>query len=798
MANPNNTPSHNCAHCNELCENDLVWLDEKPFCCLGCKTVYEILNEHGLCDYYEIDRPTNRVKTTSFGERFAFLDTEEIADQLFYFKEGNFRTVNFYIPNIHCSSCIWLLENLHKLNAGVSSSVVNFVKKTAKINFKEDEISLRKLVELMASIGYPPDINLEGTKEQANQNIQRQLLIKMGVAGFCFGNIMLMSFPEYFSFQFKDEAHYIDIFAWLNLILSIPILLYSARDYYTSAYKGLKHKIINIDVPISLGIFVLFFRSSYEVISNTGFGYFDSLSGLVFFLLVGKWFQGKTYSAMSFERDFRSYFPLAVTLVQNNNQKGILVNQLKKGDEILIRNGELVPSDSILITSRATIDYSFVTGESELVGKQKGDLIYAGGRQQGESIHLIVQQPVSQSYLTDLWNQAAFKTQKSSGYESIIDKVSQYFTVVIMFIAVGSWVFWQFNDPKIAIEAFTAVLIIACPCALALSLPFTLGNSIRILGRFGFYLKNSLVVENLAKTNTIVFDKTGTITKNQAQEVLFHGNKRLSAEELLAVKHLCWSSIHPLSKAIYDYLPASDSRPLVSDFQEITGKGIMGGVNGYSVKVGSPAFLEIQDSAEDSAVHISINDTYKGYFKVKTSMREGYGELLTQLKEYGYDLHLITGDHKANMQDWLPYFSKDKILFSQSPKDKLEYIENLNAHHHKVIMVGDGLNDSGALKQAQVGIAISDDVYSFSPACDAILDSGHFNKILSYLKFSRSSMQIVKLSFALSFLYNVVGMYFAVQGALTPIVAAILMPLSSISVVVFVSAATAWKARDLS
>lgn len=790
MSTISNSKLHSCTHCHEECKDELVWLEDKPFCCLGCKTVFEILDHHDLCDYYTIDRPRNKISQVEFGERFAFLDTEEIANQLFHFKEKDFRTVVFYVPNIHCSSCIWLLENLHRLNEGISSSKINFLKKTVKINFQESDVSLRQVVELMASIGYPPDINLEGTKAQSKKKEQTQLLIKLGVAGFCFGNVMLMSFPEYLSFSFKDEADYIKAFSWLNLILSIPIMVYSARDYYISAIKGIKHNIINIDVPISLGILVLFLRSSYEVISQSGFGYFDSLTGLVFFLLIGKWFQSKTYQSMSFERDFKSYFPLAVTLIQGPDQKGVLVNQLKNGDQILVRNGELIPSDSILVSEKSTIDYSFVTGESEPIRKQKGELIYAGGRQLGEPIYLIVQKPVSQSYLTDLWNQSAFRKEDVSRYGSLIDRVSQYFTLTIILIAVSSLIYWLLNDSSLAFQAFTAVLIIACPCALALSIPFTHGNVIRLLGNKGFYLKNSEVIEQLASVNTIVFDKTGTITQNKGTEVVFFGETRLSKLEESYIKALCNGSNHPLSLAISNHLLGTDGTSEIQDFQEIAGKGIMGKVAQYELRLGSADFLQVKESGSSGSVHVMINNEYKGFYKVVRQNRKGYAEMLSDLKKGGYELHLISGDHNIELEQWLPHFDQVNVHFNQSPQDKLSYIQQLIDSGKKVAMVGDGLNDAGALKQAQVGIAISEDVYSFSPACDGILSADKFSFLKNYIGYSKGSMRIVKASFALSFLYNIVGMYFAVQGMLTPIVAAILMPLSSVSVVVFVTVLT--------
>ena len=776
--------------------DEIIEFDSKQFCCTGCQTVYEILLDNDLCDYYEIDQPKITIKTTEFGNKYAFLDNEEIEAKLYLFADENYRIIKLFVPVIHCASCIWLIENLNKLLPGVSSSTVNFIKKEVSINFNRKNVSLRKVVELLASLGYPPEINLQGFKEEKSKIKSRSLLIKLGVAGFSFGNIMLMSFPEYFSFQFEDEGNYMRVFSYLNLSLALPVIFYSATDYFVSAVKGLRHKIVNIDVPISLGIVVLFLRSAFEIISDTGAGYFDSMTGLVFFLLIGKWFQNKTYDALSFERDYKSYFPLAVTLLEKEKERSVLANQLKKGDEIRLRNAELIPADSILISEKTQVDYSFVTGESKLAEKLKGDFLYAGGRQIGESVRMVVQEKVSQSYLTDLWNQSAFTKDQKGNYSSIIDKVSQYFTLVIISIAIISATYWLFQDSSLAIETFTAVLIIACPCALALSLPFTSGNAIRILGKLGFYLKNAESLEHLLKVDTVVFDKTGTITTNSGGTAIFIGESRLSQKELKLVKSLCASSTHPISSGIATSIQSEILK--IKNYKEISGIGIYGEIEEQIVKIGSASFCDSSDKVAGTHAFVSINGIIKGFFSIKKETRAGLEKVLAELNTQNFELHLLSGDNSKEQEEITKLFTNTKqVFFDQSPQDKLDYINVLKTDNKKVLMMGDGLNDAGALQAADAGIAISEDVYAFSPACDGILEASQFSILDKIILFSQKSLTIVKWSFALSFLYNLVGMYFAVQGKLSPVVAAILMPLSSISIVVFVTIATNLVARSV-
>ncbi len=553
-----------------------------------------------------------------------------------------------------------------------------------------------------------------------------------------------------------------------------------------SAIKGLKHKIVNIDVPITLGIFTLFVQSSYDIFTGQGIGYMDSLVGLVFFLLVGKWYQSKTYKALSFERDYKSYFPVAVTIFDDNNkEKTIPLSDLKENDRILIRNQELIPADSRLLKGEAEIDYSFVTGESLPVNKKAGEVIFAGGRQVGGSIELEVIKPVDQSYLTQLWNQEAGKENQETELNHVINKVSEYFTYIVLTIATGAGIYWLINDSSLALFAFTSVLIIACPCALALSLPFTFGSTMREFGRRGFYIKNTNVIENLRKVDCIVFDKTGTLTVNASLKVEFVGDN-LSDNQLKMIKALVSNSSHPLSVTIKEHIN-QDSDLTVKEFREIPSLGITGLINGVRINIGSKKFVTGKDDDQplSTNVYVFIEDKILGYFKIRNQYREGLPEVIKSLKK-DYELYLLSGDNDSEKENLIQLFgSETKLLFNQSPVDKRNFIRKLKAGGKNVLMIGDGLNDAGALMESNVGITVADDIYSFSPACDGIIESKKFFALDKFINYTRVAFKIVVTSLIISFLYNVIGLSFAVTGTMSPLVAAILMPISSVSVVVF-------------
>ncbi len=778
-----------CVHCGQDCGKNPVIFDEKPFCCNGCSLVYQILSEKKLNQYYEM-MPTPGIRLdqeNSAGTRYAYLDQEEIGSKLLDFSDGGISRVKLFIPAIHCSSCIWLLENLHTLHPGIMHSHVNFVRKEVSITFRNGEISLRQLVELLHTIHYIPDISYKSDVKDTHQKANRRMIMKIGVAGFAFGNIMLLSFPDYLPGGEAIDLLMSSTFGYVSFLLALPVITYCSSDFFLSAFKSLRKKIINIDLPLSIGILALFLESSYEIFSGSGTGYMDSLAGLLFFMLIGRWYQNRTYQSLSFDRDYRSYFPIAVTMLRDGIEEFVQLQDVKTGDVILVRNGELIPVDSLMLEGEGSIDYSFVTGESIPVGKKSGDFVFAGGKQTGAAIKLQVVKEVAQSYLTQLWNEDRLGEHSDRDMQTVVNKVSHYFTIVILIIATSAFLYWSFIDLGKAVYVFASILIVACPCALALTIPFTFGNVMRIFGRNGFYIKNTGVIEHLTKADTVVFDKTGTLTHARTMNVTWEGEE-LSENETRLIRSIARNSTHPLSVILSEWLPVS-SLLTVENYREIAGMGIVGHVDNQLVMLGSRKFVagnQLSDESRISSVYISIDNKLKGYFRLENSYRDGLEAVISGFSEF--QQHLVSGDNDAERENLIKVFrSGDALHFNQSPVEKLEFVKSLKNQGRNVIMIGDGLNDAGALLKADIGITIADDIYHFSPACDAILKSSEFGRLHDFIDFSRLSLRVVYAGYSISFLYNIVGLTFAVQGLLSPVVAAILMPLSSISVVAFAS-----------
>jgi len=787
-----------CYHCGTPCPPPAA-ADARAFCCDGCRLVYDVLNGAGLCDYYTLQshpglgqiKPLRR-------DKFAFLDDERIVAKLCAYTDGDLSVVTFYLPGVHCSSCMWLLEHLPRLNPAILHSRLDFGRKEVTVRFRRKAFSLRQVAELLATIGYEPYISLDDegatAARRATSPTERMRLYRLGVAGFCFTFIMMMSFPEYFGGVGFEEGH-AHIFRYLNLLLGIPVFFFCAGEFFGTAWKGLKAKTLNIDAPIALAVLITFGRSLWEILSGTDAGYLDSMSGIVFFMLVGRVVQERTYRSLHFHRDYRSYFPLAATVLVDGAARTRSLHDLQPGDIVRIGSEEIIPADGTVLEGTGRIDYAFVTGESEPVRASEGAAVWAGGRQTGGALVVRIDKPVAGSYLTQLWNAASFRKDKESEGRagSSIHALSRYFTIILFTLAGITAAYWAAVDPARLLPSVTAMLIVACPCALLLSSTFTNGSMLRLFSNAGLYLRDAPVIERLARITHIVFDKTGTLTDG-VPDVESTGGRRFSAEEAAWLRAVAAPSRHPMSRALMRYLgTAADGAGEIAAWCELPGQGVSARVDGHEVRIGSAAFTGTVEGAEKAAFYVRIADRVTS-FGVAPRFRRGLAGLVMRLRR-GYQLSLLSGDNSRQRAAFAPLFDAGALHFDQRPEDKLHFIESLQHSGERVLMVGDGLNDAGALQQSDAGITLADDVNNFTPACDAILDAAAFSKLGGLLALARWGQYTVRIAFAVSVVYNLVGLWFAVQGKMNPMIAAILMPVSTLSIVLIsvgVSRVAAW------
>lgn len=713
--------------------------------------------------------------------RYDALQNENLYAHLFKQRSPDRATVVLSLPTMHCASCVRAIETWPNLETGLVAVRVNFNQREAHIRYNPREISLQAIAEKLDFMGYPPDLSLaqrEGKSGQsAQKRLARQSILELGVAGFVFGNTMLFAFPEYMGLA--PESGIAELMRWITAALSLPLVGYSGRSYFKSALGALRTGQANMDVPIAMGIVALWSKSLWDIASGAGAGYFDSLAGLIFFLLVGRWFQNSTIAKLDFDRDYKSFFPLATLRLSTNQAPDyVALNEVVPGDVLRIRHGELIPMDAVILRGRSSVNVQFITGEALPLAVGPGDEVAAGSRLHGSSIDVEVVKALDQSYLTSLWREdpAAQKPVLSRR----LDLWGQWFTWGILGVALFTAAYWMWVDASKAIWAVTSVLIVACPCALALSIPFGFGNAIRLMGQHGAYVKSSDTIERLARINAWVLDKTGTLT--QPDEQYWTEEPAVSAKHAGYLRGLVQHSAHPISRSLHNHWRHVPAHPL-SEVHESIGAGLEGRSEAGILRVGSPSYLGLSDAqAPSHATGWSLNGQIGGWLIPEQVYRAGLAEGLAQLGPN--PMALLTGDsdqEHPRLKAILP--ASTDMRFRQSPKDKLQFVLHWQESGKHVAMVGDGLNDAGALAASDVGISIAEDAMHFAPACDVLLKGQELPHLARYPQMAKAALRVVKINIGVSLGYNLIGLTFAVQGLLTPEVSALLMPISSLSVV---------------
>lgn len=774
---PKDTTITHCHYCGNTCDSEGIVVNNTSYCCYGCATLDDVVA---------------KLKTTAgdVSIKYKQFDLPENFSKLVDYEDQDRYSISISLPAIHCSSCIELLEDLPSFIDGILAAHVNFERKRCKVTAKKS-VPLSYVAQLLEDIGYPPQISLSQKLKEEEKKTQKNNLLKLAVAGFCFGNIMLYSMPHYFGLDVANDAFFSKLFSALSILLSIPVLTYSGRAYLTSAYRALAAGKSHLNIPISIGILALFGWSLYEIGSGKGVGYLDSLAGLIFFLLVGKWFQYKVYDQVSYTRSVNEFIPLVVRkLTHTKDVVWERIDKLDKGNTILVKSQEVIPAAGILTSGEALINYAFVTGESIPVKVEKGERIFAGGKQTKGDIAIALEEKPK---LSDLWDTWSSETTAKEFNNRWTDHISKYFTLIVLAIAFISGTIWWFINPAKAVFVFSAVLIVACPCALALSAPFTYGNILRVFSKNGLFLKAGNAIGNLAHISHIVFDKTGTLTENNSNQVRFMGNE-LSIKQQIAIATLAKQSTHPLSLIIANSFTIQQEAELFN-FEEHIGKGIEAIVGTDHYKLGSASWLE-GGSATSTAVYLSINNELMGHFRIEANYRKGLKEVLNRLGKR-YKLSIVSGDNASEESRLREVYNGfRKMVFNCKPLQKANLIESLN-REDEVLMIGDGLNDGKAIEKGSLGIALTENLNGFYPGSDAVLLAEEFNKLPHFMELGYYSKRILKLTLLFSLAYNVAGLSFAVAGVLTPIVAAILMPLSSISVVLLATLLVRTKAQKL-
>ncbi len=762
-----------CRHCGTGFEG------RGEFCCQGCLTVFELLDSSGLQGYYVLKsngycfQPAQPVRWPL--GRFEYLDARELRP---LYVDGN-STARFYVEGIHCVACLWLLEQLPRLSEGVLECRLDLSQSVLTVTL-ENLAPLGPVAAMIQKLGYRPHaIPIDESAEDHQRAEHRRTLLRLGVAGACAGNIMLMAVSLYGGATGQMGA----LFRWVSLGLFVPVLGYSAMPFYQSALGALRTRRINIDVPIVLAIVLGAVVSALNVARGSDYIYFDSLSALVFLLLASRYYLKQVQTKASRTSQLVQHFfaPIAHRM-GGELSTDVPPDHLKAGDLVQIRDHERVPADGRIVAGESFINAAWLTGEHQPLAVKAGDVVYAGSRNEGGALLVQVDQPMRESRLGGILHQLEAETR--SPLLGLTDRVSRHFLTVVLVLAIGVFLAFIATNPSEGLNRALSLLIVTCPCALALATPLTFSRALGRAYRKGYIVKSGEALERLGEVQAVFFDKTGTLTHGDMTAEGFHHIEGDVAENLSLVLALEGTSRHPIARALRHHLAGVQPAEL-EELQEEAGRGVRARHQGRVV--------EVRNSLGADSVHTSVGLFVDGQLRASVTLRDQprdeAAEAVMALQRMGCRVGMLSGDgdpvvrHLAG-EVGIPL---EEARSRVSPEQKLEILKATPG----ALMVGDGANDALALQHAHVGIAMHGGMDLSLKASDVYLSTPDLRAVADLIVLGRETRKVLRRNFALSIAYNLIGGIAALFGWINPLVAAVIMPLSSITVLLSSAMGTA-------
>ncbi len=781
---------------------------EQQFCCAGCDAVWQVLHSCGLEEYYRLRdayQETRPHAARVSGKSFDYLDDPEFVNRHSSGRTKGGVRIEFYLDGVHCVACAWLIEKVLMEKEGAAFAQLDLGKRVVEIIFDPSRVSLSKLARALDRLGYMPHPLAGESASEAARKESRRYAARLGVAAACAGNIMLLAVSLYAGEFSGIDSGYASLFRWISLGLAIPALTYSAWPFYRGAWAGLKHGRLHMDLPISLGIVAAFAVSLIATLLDRGEVYFDSVSMLIALLLAGRfllmragqWASGSAESLLQLEAK-------TARRVVDNIDEEVSLSDINAGDTLRVLPGETVPVDGVVCGERAWVSQAHLTGEAKPILLDTGDTIYAGAKVM-ESPVLVLTTAVGET--TRIHRLAEFMRESSHRRAPIVniaDRIAGYFTGIVILLAVITGVVWSFVDPSRALWNAAAMLIVTCPCALGLATPIALAMAMGRAARKGIFIKGADGVERLAGVNHVILDKTGTLTYGIPQlrsKCFVRGISEFEAANILSeVAALERQSGQVYSSAFQDI---TYSQSEISEFRSISGSGIEGRINNNFYRVGSKAFA-VDGGALDSDLarfadsmakagharcYVQRNDEIVAALGFEDSPHTEAAGSVRTLKHLGLELEILSGDSQASVGAIARELNIQHYRGDSTPEAKFDRVNELESSGVRVAMVGDGVNDSAALSRATVGISAANAADIAREAADVFISARGPQAISDALKLSRRSMKIVRLNIGIGIAYNIVGAALALMGMVSPLTAAVLMPVSSLTVLIIATKA---------
>jgi len=794
------TKNH-CFHCALPINQDQVISKEitgekQLFCCYGCATVCETIYASGMQGFYKIT-PENMplAPPPPAPEQLAYYDLDDIQADYTDINQDQ-RQVDLLIEGIHCAACVWLIENRLRQLTGIQAAKVNLTGRKLKCEWLNSQISLSKILQTLAQIGYIATPYSEDKASLSLKKQNRDLLYRMAIAAFGMMNLLWISIALYSG---ADQGEYRALFHYIGLAIATPVLIYSGTPFFKGAWMGLKSRHLNMDLPIAIGAFISWAYSTWVTLGQTtGAVYFDTVVNFLFVILLGRYlesiFKNKAVSATQRLFDLQ---PKTAHLVLPDKDKIVPIKSIKKGDLIRIKPGERIAADGLVIEGLSYIDEAMLTGESKAIKKQQGDQVVAGTINQNGTLLVAVNQTLQDSILGKMIELIANAQSSKAPIQCTADRIVPWFVTLTLLFASLTFLYWFQFDFEKALMAATSVLIITCPCAFGLATPMAIAVASGIGAKQGILIKNGAVLESLADIKHFVFDKTGTLTTGKMQ-ITDIFTEQLENELITQVAALESYSEHPIAKAIcalakQQGLNYKDIK--ITDFKNQVGRGIEGKINQQTILIGQanwfktqqidllPQHQQIVKTLEEKAIspiHIAINQQEVAIFALQDPLRNEAPDLIKNLQNQQIKITLLSGDKQQTALKIAQQLgSQVKVIAEVLPEQKMQVIKKLNP----VVMIGDGVNDAPALVQAEVGIALGSGTDVSIASADIVLMHQGLNSVLQARQLAKRTLLTIRQNIIISILYNMVMVPLAMMAFITPLIAAIAMPISSLLVI---------------
>ncbi len=787
-----------CSHCDNPVPAALVRADQtEQFCCHGCETVYFAIRAQGLDGYYSLRKDATQSSQRPHTTDRTYREFDDVLFQSRYCRtlpDGTIRT-ELFLEGVHCGACVWLVERAAGTFGSGTRARLDIGRSAAEVIFDPKTTSLSEVARRLDTLGYASHPYRGSDARDLRVQEERALMGRIGVAGAVAGNVMVMAITLYSGYFTDMDAETEQLFRWVSFALTIPAFFWSAQAFFLGAWRALKARMLHMDLPIAVGLSAGFIGGTVNVVRGTGEIYFDSVATLIFLLLVGRWLQLRQRRMAGDAAELLyALAPSSARLVENDQIQEVPVERLAAGDIVEVRAGDTIPTDGVVVAGRSAVDASVLTGESRPLDVAEGDHVDAGTLNLSALLRIRTEATGEDSRVGRLMLAVAEAARRRAPIVAMTDHVIGYFVAVVLVLAAVTAGLWLWLDPKLALDHAVALLIVTCPCALGLATPLAVTAAVGKAAQRGILIKGGDALERLAKPGLVLFDKTGTLTEGKLALMQWLGDA--SVQSCVAV--LEQQSAHPLARAVVQHFGPQPDR-LVADVLQTVGGGLEATVDGHAIVVGSPVFVAQRVGSLPQPAHAWIAQlTQQAWTPVLVAQdgavvaAMGFGDpirpeaaaCLRALEALGMQVGILSGDHPdvvaaVARQLGIPV---SHVQGGATPEQKLARVQ-AELPNGPVLMVGDGVNDAAALAAATVGISVHGGAEASLAAADVFLTRAGLDSIVTLISGARRTVNTIRRNILFSLLYNLLGAGLAMAGLLSPLLAAILMPLSSLTVV---------------